>query len=238
MAAFKLLRKSTDIQGLLNTECVAGLNYAIKSGLFLQIVHIPRPLHWVLVQGTAENTKHTVNVYDSLYLEPLSGLREQVAALLRAPSFLFKITYVWCPKQLDGFSCGIHAIANATEIIFNQTSYSQENWSWNIKEMRKHFTTCLENGLMTPFPKKRINNPRQVPSTSSFEIEIFCICRQPDLSESIYLPKRGYLNWIQCTNVNCKNWFHNQCVGILDKDLEKWDGKKFICPQCSEGICL
>ena len=69
-ASCKLLRKSTEIQGLLKTECVEGLNYAIKSGRFVQILHAQRQQHWLLVEGFEEISKNLVYIYDSLYSSP------------------------------------------------------------------------------------------------------------------------------------------------------------------------
>ena len=236
LASMKVLRKSTNVQGFLNSECIESLNYAIKSGSFLQIVHVQRPQHFVLIEGLEDVTKGLVRVFDSLFVQPVATLKEQIAALLRTPKNMFKIIYPWCPKQLDGVSCGIHAIANTTEIIFNQQSYENHNWNWDHKRMRKHLKECLETGLLKQFPKIKSKIGREAFKESVYDVEVFCICRQPSLTESIYLPTRGYLTWIQCCYKNCAKWYHNQCVKILDKDLENWSKKQFICPTCKTGM--
>ena len=152
---------------------------------------------------------------------------------MRTPRNEFKIIYKWCPNQVDGVSCGIHAIANATEIILNKRSYLDMNWDWDQGAMRSHLKQCLETGLFKSFPKVLKRTADQVIVDPIFVVEVFCICRQPALPDSLYLPKRMYINWIQCRNDKCMKWYHNQCVGILDKDLPFWKKNKYICPTCA-----
>ncbi len=67
-------------------------------------------------------SKDEVIVYDSLYLKPIGAVQEQIASLLRTPGRSFKIRYAWCPKQDDGSSCGVHAIANLAYIILEKNA--------------------------------------------------------------------------------------------------------------------
>ncbi len=101
--------------------------------------------------------------------------------------------------------------------------------------MRNHLRECLEKGLFKSFPKILLKVGRQFDKDAFFEVNVFCICRQPALEESVYLPKRLYITWIQCSKAECCRWYHNQCVDILDKDLAKWSKKKYICPLCDKG---
>ena len=111
-------------------------------------------------------------------------------------------------------SCGVHVITNTTEMIFNKNSFDTHNWIWDHKKMREHMKQCLETGLFKRFPKIQSKLEKDNYKESIYEVEVFCICSQPDLSERVYLPKRGFLTWIKCTNKNCERSFHNQCVGI------------------------
>ncbi len=101
--------------------------------------------------------------------------------------------------------------------------------------MRPHLRDSLETGNLTHFPKKPTNRHRHITSTS-FNVEVFCILRQPSLPGSSSLTKRDSISWIQCSKEGCKNWYHNQCMGILDKELASWKKKKYLCPFCLMGI--
>jgi hypothetical protein len=46
-------------------------------------------------------------------------------------------------------------------------------------------------------------------------------CQAPQAHNS-QLPN-GKLGWVQCDSVQCKKWYHLQCVGLIDADLpRKW----------------
>ena len=158
-ASMKLLRKSSeDFPGFLNTECIASLNYAIESELFLQIIHCRKQNHWIVVRA-CEGSKNSAFIYDSMYYKPIGSVAEQVSSLLRPKNDKFSINYQWCPLQNDGVACGLHAIANLTELLLSPDSFEKENWTWNIDQMRKHLIYCFEKGKIISFPKLNTNTP-------------------------------------------------------------------------------
>lgn len=62
-------------------------------------------------------------------------------------------------------------------------------------------------------------------STVSEDDRIYCVCQQ------LYDPERMM---IACDR--CDNWYHNDCVGIDDDDVEIVD--QFICPNCASSPSL
>ena len=53
-------------------------------------------------------------------------------------------------KQPDGYNCGAFAIAYAADLLDGQCP---SDAVFDVNEMRKHLITCLENQILTPFPK-------------------------------------------------------------------------------------
>lgn len=54
----------------------------------------------------------------------------------------------------------------------------------------------------------------------------YCICRR---SYSAATAAAGPQNFLQCEF--CAEWFHFECLGVSDEDVEKID--RFMCPRCS-----
>ena len=75
--------------------------------------------------------------------------------------------------------------------------------------MRSHLIQCLESRSMSMFPLLRLRRvTRKVKSTD--EVDIYCICRIPEFTNS---------QWIQCSG--CKEWYHsNVCVKVDEKYFE------------------
>ncbi len=70
-----------------------------------------------------DSSKNLVYIYESLFSSPLHSVKDQIAALLRTANESFNIEYQWRPMQNDGVLCGLHALANLTEICINKKSW-------------------------------------------------------------------------------------------------------------------
>ena len=140
LATMKVLRNQfPQINGLLPTFFVEHLNFAIRGGTFVQILHSTQPEHWLLVKSD-DSTKKTLLIFDSLACEPspLPSIPEQIASLLRTPHDRFTIKTSWCPQQSNGYSCGDHAIANLVQLLFEQSALDNHDWIWNEMQLRPH----------------------------------------------------------------------------------------------------
>ena len=51
-------------------------------------------------------------------------------------------------QQSNGSNCGVFAIAFATVLVYNLDKNIPE---FNVHQMGTHLSTCLKNGLITPF---------------------------------------------------------------------------------------
>ena len=72
------MRKTADLQGLLNPECVEGVNYGIqKWKVCLNNATTDTATLVSCVEGIEVASKDLVYVYDSLYIQPLSSLNEK-----------------------------------------------------------------------------------------------------------------------------------------------------------------
>ena len=60
-----------------------------------------------------------------------------------------RMTFLPVQKQPVGYNCGSFAIAYA-ELLDGQCP---SDAVFDVNEMRKHLITCLENQILTPFPK-------------------------------------------------------------------------------------
>ena len=90
-----------------------------------------------------------MNLYDSLFYDViLDDLEQQVRNLIGEE---FKaISVVPVQQQSNGSDCGVFAIAfAATVLVYNLDKNIAE---FNVHQMRIHLSTCLKNGLITPFP--------------------------------------------------------------------------------------
>ena len=121
------------------------------------------------------------------------------------------------------------------------------NWFWEInsllkilvnceEDMRKHLIKCLDNRIMTTFPKIFIGEENNDISTIEnnewpdiTKYNVYCICRQIDPeADSPYMKELQHLDWVKCPK--CNNWFHFNCLDIIDKKLV--GDKNLKCPVC------
>ena len=214
LTAMSLIRQlNQDIPGLLPTDLVQTLDYCISTeDRFLQIIHTEMPQHWLVISCSNVDTDPTMTIYDSLFSEPLASMIEQIASLLRCSLESFKVKWAWCPKQSDGYNCGVHALANLTQLFHQPEIYNNENWIWSEQEMRTHLLSCFDNFTMTTFP--RVDYPRDAnrfPNGLPERVyEVHCICRQPCLWDSWFGGLQREDQWVKC--LRCHQYFHPACV--------------------------
>ena len=128
--------------------------------------------------------------------------------------FILLYRYKQCQQQEGSSDCGLYAVAFAA-ILASGSHPSAFNF--HQQSMRKHLHDCLQAGLLSPFPIKRIGRGNRKITRFSYNIEIFCYCRMPET-----MSKR----MIRCDK--CLNWFHLElCVVEAEIISEKW-----FCRHC------
>jgi CRISPR/Cas system-associated endoribonuclease Cas2 len=148
-AAQTLLRRQYQVEGLDSSLlCQAG---GFQSSAFqcVQIHYDESRLHWV----TSSTVRGRVEVADSLYNGRLSDslinqLRQRYATL--AVDNQISVFVLPVQQQTNGVDCGVHAIASAIEFLVNDGDPLAH---FDLRCMRQHLATCLEQGEMESFPR-------------------------------------------------------------------------------------
>ena len=160
--------------------------------------------------------RNQVRIYDSLksgFISPTT--KKQIAALTKPIYQELKLDVMNIMSQPDSSSCGLFAIACATDLFHKlDPTLSQ----YDVGQMRYHLRTCFEKGLLVPFP---IAKKRRVPLGNriwkSQQLVLVCECR---------MPKDRKSPMISCTS--CKNMFHIDCVEAESTD------NSWRCNQCQD----
>ena len=83
----------------------------------MQILHLESKSHWITISGWCEDNEIiTIDVYDSMNSNILNQeLISQISSFFKGHENLQKFMFVFhrVSHQIDGSSCGVHAIANA-----------------------------------------------------------------------------------------------------------------------------
>ena len=167
--------------------------HAIEPGhQFIQILHVDST-HWITVSNVNCN-KNEIVVYDSRFAGLSLKTKLQICSLIREftlTNLKFKIANM--QQQNDSCSCGLFAVAVATELSHG---FDPIVCRWRASVMRTHLKQCLENRIMILFPKddRRVRGKKYI---KTIEEEIYCECREVNDT------KRGM---ISCSN--CKLWYH------------------------------
>ncbi|CAB4019209.1 Calcium-responsive transcription factor, partial [Paramuricea clavata] len=172
--------------------------------------------HWVCC--TTISTKlnsGTVRVLDSLYNRPSSHVVEHSCCLLRHSGCTMTFLNEKVQKQIGVSECGLFALAFATDLCYG---FDPANQHYDQTIMRQHYVNCLESKAMVPFPKttKRVSCHATCIKT---QVDIFCICRQPD----------DHKQYVQC--FRCQEWYHPTCAGIpttVINSKKRWRCRKYI----------
>ena len=108
-------------------------------------------------------------------------------------------------QQLNGFDCGVYAIAYATDIAFDRDPASL---SYDRQEMRKHLLRCLQRGDLEPFLNSSIRTKRG--KSITHRVQLYCHSRIPLFNSDPDVDKD--LLMATCTAYN--EWFHKKCERI------------------------
>ena len=179
--------------------------------------------HWICTAALCEDA-HIVKLYDSL----CAGLMPDETVLQ-----ICNIYSHFLPPDVDTIDihrpalfqqkglgdCGLYALAYATELcIANTTNCHIENIRFSQDHMQQHLEVCIRKGEMTAFPRDPEIKLYQDDSTLDvFSINLFCICKMPDIYDELM---------VECTN--CSKWFHFKCVGLMEGDcIDDW-----LCDNC------
>ena len=217
------------IGDLIPTEDFESLAYSIHVVSSLQILHANKPGNWVAAACSESDRGSNVNIYDSVFDFPAKTIPEQVASLQRTSSASFTLTMRWCPKQEAENSCGLHALANLTELASNPTAFKKCTWKWDEGKLAEHFRQCIDDNQIRTFPKRELlsSTRKGLQQGKRFKYSAFCICRQPNIIGSLFSSHIGTnIPWIQCCGPKCKRWFHRRCVDVDD------ERESFTCPVC------
>ena len=161
-----------------------------------------------------------MNIYDSLNLEPDSGM-SQICAILKYEVTIGIVTVNKVPvqQQHGSVDCGLFAIANIVALCFG---YEPNKILFRQDRIRNHLFSCLEAGQFSLFPFDVNTRPKR---NKTQKIRVYCTCRHPhdgtkmikcvncELSSKLLmccLSNRSALAVnccviIHCLEVNCKD---------------------------------
>ncbi len=144
-----------------------------------------------------------------------SCTKKQIAALLASKQAQIDVKIMNVQRQIGGSNCGLFAIAFATALV-NGILPALLNFKQDV--MRKHLFTCLEKGVLTPFPLGR--KTHRVKHIKSVDvIKVYCMCRMSELPGGM----------VKCSD--CEHWYHVDCVSVPRKALDN-TATPWFCSLC------
>ena len=150
-AAQKLICKKVgtmdSYQSVLNSERKTENPYQTVSQEHVQLLQ-DGSNHWFL----SFCSNGWVQICDSLRSSLTPSSRKAIRSPYEnyVPNGGVRMTLLPVQKQPDGYNCGAFAIAYAAELLDGQCP---SDAVFDVNEMRKHLITCLENQILTSFPK-------------------------------------------------------------------------------------
>ena len=165
--------------------------------------------HWICVE--------IINKCEVLVMDSLSSSLDlnddtliQIASLLKSERPSISMKKISTQQQSGFFDCGLFAIAYSLEACLGTTRTVKQKFD---QKMCHHLINCLENNLLTPFPKTKGNVLYSL--EEGMKLHVYCVCQLPDIYDE---------EMILCDV--CSKWFHKRCVAVIDAHLE------WICPNC------
>ena len=145
--------------------------FSVQKNNFIQIIHDHN--HWVTIYSDSVAEKSIIYLCDSLQKSELSRNTSRLVCFI-CHSFKPEIKIISRPvqQQLNGFDCGVYAIAYTTDIAFDRHPASL---SHDRQEMRKHLLLWLQRGDLEPFPNssKRTKRGKSI----THRVQFYCHCR-------------------------------------------------------------
>ena len=194
--------------------------FSVQKNNFIQIIHDRN--HWVTVYSDSVIEKSIIYLFDSLHKADLIRNILRLACSIRHSSES-EIKGISKPlqQQLNGFDCGVYAIAYATDIAFDRDPASL---SYDQQEMRKHLLRCQQKGDLEAFPNssKRTKCGKSI----THRVQLYCHSRMPFFDSDPDIDKGLFM--VICAA--CNEWFHKKCErlnALVFKDEGK--AKKWTC---------
>ena len=224
-AAQSLLRKAHPLQnGLCDTSYLTDrLQWPSVANNFVQIIHVGGA-HWACVSNRfcKEDETHVVELFDSLHTTPGDSIKEQVCTMLHCEKSFLTIRVINVQQQTTGDSCGLFAIAMAQDICNGRDPFVS---TYKEKEMRHHVEKCFDSRNLTNFPDDKSKaRPRRKRVCISVDVELYCVCRYPDLEVT------SRFGDMACCD-RCELWYHAICMDI-PSDVFTKKRQKWVCAQC------
>lgn len=216
-AAQMLLKKQAPLVGGFQPPYMGQLcAFDIEPGEFIQVLHDGHG-HWLTVSTVGAEKEADVYVYDSMYSSFGTYTKKEIASILCTKKSEIQLKIMDVQMQAGGSDCGLFAIAFATAIV---NGIPPEKFLFNPTRMRKHLYKCLQNERMTMFPTMK-ERRGATKAKSSNTINIFCVCRMPELQN---------IEMVACCK--CKAWYHVHCVSVPQSVLK--DRKVvWFCSDCN-----
>ena len=190
---------------------------------FVQVIHI-EPNHWACLSNkfvSSGCSSHTVNLYDSLHTLPKvdGSIVKEVCLILKAKESTVSINLINVQLQAGQNDCGLFVLAMATDLCRGVDPF---NVLYHQAKMRPHLAECYERSVLSPFPSSDNLAKRKCCILSTTTIDVYCICRQPEVKPMIGCDK-------------CSDWYHTKCVGVTDHMLKLLDNEDtlWFCPSCT-----
>ena len=197
--------------------------FSVQKNNFIQIIHDRN--HWVTVYSDSVAEKSIIYLFDSLHKADLIRNILRLACSIRHSSESeIKVISKPLQQQLNGFDCGVYAIAYATDIAFDRDPASL---SYDRQEMRKHLLRCQQKGDLEAFPNssKRTKRGKSI----THRVQLYGHCRMPFFDSDPDIDKGLFM----VTCAACNEWFHKKCErlnALVFKDEGK--AKKWTCRNC------
>lgn len=178
----------------------------------IQIFYVEERDHWV----ATSYQNQIVKVFDSATTGRLApSLERQLLECYRIAikDRMLMVSLIPMQQQTNSIDCGIYSIAAAYNAALGK---SMKSVTFDERVMRSHLEHCLDNELLTDFPRA----PRPTPKSKLKHvfIKVYCYCGMSESYDSMML---------ECDK--CNGWFHYKCTGLKQKPRTKTN---WYCRDC------
>ena len=192
-AAQMLLKQEfPSLSGLQIVACGLVMNFNIEPDEFVQIVHNGHG-YWLAI-STIGTSHPTVHVYDNMHKSASTLVKAQIATILHTVYPAITLQFMDVQMQAGGYDCGLFAVAFLVSLALRKLP---GQYHFDQGKMRQHLWKCFENRKMSMFPYSKLRRSTESSVKSVEEVQVYCICRMPELPNT---------EWIECSG--CKNWYH------------------------------
>ena len=188
---------------------------------FIQIICVS-DCHWACLSNVFCD-QGCVDLYDSLHTIPIEegSIVQQACTILKSQKLTsITVNVVNVQHQVGFDDCGLYAIVMAIDLCEGRDPFRCE---YDQSSMRSKLKDCFEDEALSVFsvtcaPGNCSRKHRYIHHTT---VELFCLCRRPELSLTM-----------ACCDT-CDMWYHQGCIPIPDDVLsDKDDSIMWSCCQC------